>query len=449
MKNKSLSYTFLILIHAVIGMIIFVVPFLSKIYALLIPVVGLSIVIRNKNKNNEVIFVAAYLVGVEVFLRMTEGNFNNEYVKFLVIIFMLIGMFYSNFSIKSFLYVVFLFLLIPGILVASSVDDLNFDVKKAVFFNLSGAFCLGIASIYMYKKRLLFSELQNVLIAIALPVISTVIYMVLYNPSVKDVVTGTQSNFETSGGFGPNQVSTILGLGMFVFFSQLILFSKSKGEIILNSILLIFISYRAVATFSRGGVITGVAMIIFLLFVLYFFSNGRGRMKIALVFLSAGILGIGIFSYTSLQTRGLIEKRYSNRDARGREKIDRLGGRETIIDTDLKLFLDNPIFGIGVGMGKESRKESLGQAVAAHSEISRLFSEHGVFGVFAFLILILAPFAVYINNKQHLYFFSFFFFWLLTINHAALRIAAPAFVYALCLLSIQIKVPEKTEDLTS
>lgn len=445
MKNKSLSYTFLILIHAIIGLVIFAVPFLSKIFAFLIPVVGFAIVVKNQNKNNEVIFVSAYLVGVEVFLRMTGGNFNNEYVKFLVIIFMVIGMFYSNFSIRSFLYVVFLLLLIPGTLVVASIDNVDFDLKKAIFFNLSGSFCLAIASIYMYKKRLLFSELQNVLVAIGLPIVSTVIYMFLYNPSVRDVVTGTQSSFETSGGFGPNQVSTILGLGMFVFFSQLVLFSKSKIEMILNGFLLIFISYRAIATFSRGGVITGVVMIVFLLLVLYSFSNDRGRKKITLVFLLAGILGLGIFSYTSLQTRGLIEKRYSNRDARGREKIDRLGGREVIISTDLKLFLDNPIFGIGVGMGKESRKESLGQAVAAHSEISRLFSEHGVFGIFSLIILLFVPLTLYVNNRQHLYFLSFFIFWFLTINHAALRIAAPAFIYSLCLLSIQIKIPEKTE----
>jgi hypothetical protein len=36
------------------------------------------------------------------------------------------------------------------------------------------------------------------------------IYLILYTPSVRDVITGTSSNYETSGGFGPNQVATIL-----------------------------------------------------------------------------------------------------------------------------------------------------------------------------------------------------------------------------------------------
>lgn len=97
-------------------------------------------------------------------------------------------------------------------------------------------------------------------------------------------------------------------------------------------------------------------------------------------------------------------------------------------------------------MGKELRKEALGgQEAASHNEISRMFSEHGLFGIFGLLILFITPFALYINNRQHLYFLSFFVFWLLTINHAAMRIAAPAFVYALCLLSVQVKIPEKTD----
>ena len=96
-------------------------------------------------------------------------------------------------------------------------------------------------------------------------------------------------------------------------------------------------------------------------------------------------------------------------------------------------------------MGKDARKESYGTEVASHNEISRMLSEHGLFGILGLLILAITPFILYINNRQHLYFLSFFIFWLLTINHAAMRIAAPAFVYALGLLSVQVKIPEKTE----
>ena len=98
MKNTKVSYLAIIIFHALIALAVFVLPFLSKIYALLIPIVGFIIVFKNQNKNNEVLLVSAYLVGAEVFLRMTGGNLNNEYVKFSVMFFMLYGMIYSNFS---------------------------------------------------------------------------------------------------------------------------------------------------------------------------------------------------------------------------------------------------------------------------------------------------------------------------------------------------------------
>ncbi|WP_343707575.1 O-antigen ligase family protein [Flavobacterium sp.] len=446
MKNNSISYNFLILIHAIIALAVFLIPFLSKIYSALIPMIGFYIVYKNQNKNNEALFVAAYLIGVEVFLRMTYGNFNNEYVKFLVIFFMLYGMMYSNFSRDAIIYIIFLALLLPAILITSTTANLSIDVKKVLFFNLSGPVCLAVCSLYMLKRRILLKDLQNMLILMGLPIISTTVYLFLYTPSIKDVVTGTQSNFETSGGFGPNQVSTILGLGIFIFFTQLILFSKTKKDIFINGSLLIFISYRGIVTFSRGGVFTAIAMVICLFAVVYYFSNARGKSKFIVVFALTGLMSIAIWTYSSLQTHGLIGKRYANKDARGREKKDRLGGREEVMNAEINLFLKNPIFGVGAGMSKSERVEELGQEVASHSEITRLGAEHGVFGIFAFLILFFTPIVCYINNKQHLYFLSFFIFWLLTINHAAMRIAAPAFIYALCLLSVQIKIPEETEN---
>ncbi|MCV9927474.1 O-antigen ligase family protein [Flavobacterium sp. LS1R49] len=436
MKNTKLSYSFLLLIHAVIALAVFAVPFLSKIYALIIPIVGLFIVYRTKNENNEVLLVSAYLVGVEVLLRMTGGNLNNEYIKLSVASFMLIGMIYSSFSMGAFVYWIFLLLLIPGILVTATSNDFSTDIKKALVFNLSGPLCLALCSIYAFNREITFAQLQKVVLAMGLPIISITVYLFLYNPSVQSVVTGTQSNFETSGGFGPNQVSTALGLGMFVFFTQLILFSKSKKMLILNGVLLLVISYRAIVTFSRGGVITAIVAIAALLFLLYYYSNAKVRGKLALVFILTGIMGVGIWTYSSMQTSGLIGKRYANQDAIGRVKKDKLGGREAIMDAELKIFFDNPIFGVGAGEGKEYRRKALGENAASHNEITRMLSEHGLFGIFGLLILFIMPFVLYYINRGHLYFLSFYAFWLLTINHAAMRTAAPAFVYALALLNV-------------
>ncbi|WP_431243017.1 hypothetical protein ACQ9BO_25780 [Flavobacterium sp. P21] len=61
-------------------------------------------------------------------------------------------------------------------------------------------------------------------------------------------------------------------------------------------------------------------MIICLLFLVYQFSNAKGKKKFVLVAILSILMGIGIWTYSSIQTSGLIEKRYANKDALGRDK---------------------------------------------------------------------------------------------------------------------------------
>lgn len=272
---------------------------------------------------------------------------------------------------------------------------------------------------------------------LAFPLIATLVFMYLYTPSVKEVVFNTQSNFKTSGGFGPNQVSTILGLGIFLFFTKIVLSSKTKGVLLINLILFLFISFRGIVTFSRGGIITGVLMIILLMIYLFFITNSKAKNKIILFVVAGFIAFVGVWTYSSLQTSGLIDKRYANQDAKGRVKESKLTGREQLIESEFNMFLDNPIFGVGVGKNKEYREETTGIEAASHNEITRMLAEHGSLGLLGLIILLTTPLALYFNNKQNIFLFSFVVFWILTINHAAMRLAAPAFVYALSLLKVQ------------
>ncbi|MGK4569259.1 O-antigen ligase family protein [Flavobacterium sp. 3HN19-14] len=283
--------------------------------------------------------------------------------------------------------------------------------------------------------------MNSILLAVAMPIISMTTYLILYNPSVRDVVTGTDSNGETSGGFGPNQVSTLLGLGIFVFVSRSIMQSKNINTLLVNLALAAIISFRAIVTFSRGGVYTAIFMIFLFFGSIYTRFNYRAKVKLN-YFMIAIVICAGLLWYYSLmQTNGLIGNRYSNQDAAGRVKESKLTGRGELIGTELKLFYENPIFGVGVGKSIEIREQETGINAASHNELTRLLAEHGSLGILMLLILFVTPIFLHLDNRENFFMFPILFFWLLTINHAAMRIAAPSFIYSLSLLKVYIVKP--------
>lgn len=434
--SPSLNYSTLILLHVAIGLVVFVLPFLSKLYCISIFGFGIYYIIKTRNQNNEALVASAYVISAEVLLRMTDGMFFNEYAKYTVMIFLFVGMIYTGFSKNAAVYWFFLILLVPSVILSTVTLNFETNIRKAIAFNISGPVCLGISAIYCYQRKISFSRMKEILTLFCYPLIAIVTYLVLYTPSIKAVVTNTQSNFETSGGFGPNQMSTILGFGIFVFFVQLILNSPTRKLQILNASLVIIFAFRGLVTFSRGGVMTGGMMVLLLTLVLYYQSNKNGKLKISVLMILIGIASLGVWSYSTLQTNGMINKRYANEDAKGRQKKSKLSGREAIIESEIDMFLENPIFGVGVGKNREYREETTGINAASHNEISRMMAEHGSLGIMCLLILIITPLLLYLNNNQNIFVLSCIAFWIMTINHAAMRIAAPAFVYALSLLKV-------------
>lgn len=438
MKINQKTYLKLTFIHVLFGLLIFSAPILAKIYGSLIVIISLFFIIHRQNKNNEVLYAAAYFVGTEVLFRMTGGFIFNEIGKYWLIFLMFLGMYYGKFSKDAYLYWFFLILLLPGIFYASVTLNLKADLRKEIAFNMSGPFCLAFVSIYCYKRKITLNELENILLCALLPIISVVTYMYFFAPKIKDAVRGTSSNFTTSGGFGPNQVSTIIGLGVFIIFARLLFNSKSVLLTIVNASILLVLTFRGIVTFSRGGMITAGVMIFVLFFIVYRISNQLSKLKIIISVFLASIVFLVVWNYSSSQTNGMIDKRYANKDAAGRLKKDRLGGREEINGYELDMFFENPILGVGAGKNMEIKEKIMGDKVASHNEITRMLAEHGIFGIFGLMILFLVPILYYLNNKQNIYLFSFFLFWLLTINHAAMRLAAPGFIYALSLLKVTI-----------
>ena len=439
MKKEDQSYLYLIAFHICIGFLIYVVPFTSKIYGYSIFIFGIYYIIKKQNRNNEALIAAAYVVGSEVVLRMTEGNPTYEISKYGVMVFLFIGMYFSGFSRSAAPYWIYLMLLVPSVVLSTFVLNFDTNMRKTIAFNISGPVCLGVASLYTFRRHIPLQHINAILLSMGLPIVTMMVYLTLYTPSVRDIITTTQSTYETSGGFGPNQVATILGLGMFIFFSRIILASETKFLVAVNLLIALNITYRGMITFSRGGMITGFLMIILLLLFLYFKSNYTGRVKLNYILVLIVLAMTATWAYTSFQTGGLIDKRYANQDAQGRVKKSQLTGREDIAQDEIAIFLENPIFGVGVAKGVEVRRLKKGNDIPiSHDEITRLMAEHGMLGIFALLLLFFTPFFLYLENSFNMFLLCFVVFWFLTINHAAMRIAAPAFVYALALLNVQL-----------
>lgn len=394
-------------------------------------------IILKDNKNNEALMAAAYIAGAEVLYRMTGSMAFYETGKYSVILFLLIGMFYKGTSSKTVSFWIYLLILFPGVIVASFTLDYEVEFRKAIAFNLSGPVTLGVSALYCYYKKITKTQFNYVLLMLLLPLIANMIYLYLYTPSIGESLmrTGTNSNYAASGGYGPNQISTVMGMGMIILFTRLFLI-KHKLINLIDLGLLALISYRALVTFSRGGVLTAVICIIGFL-VVYFYKQDLKQQKDILRKLVVFILVfVSMWIYTSIATGGLIVNRYAGKDAQGQLKDDITTGRTELIITELQGFYHNPVIGIGVGKGKGLRSDMTGIATASHNEISRLLSEHGILGLFAVLILIAVPIIFWTKFKNNYYFLAFLAFWFLTINHSAMRIALPAFVYGLALLYI-------------
>ncbi|WP_246054137.1 MULTISPECIES: O-antigen ligase family protein [Antarcticibacterium] len=355
--------------------------------------------------------------------------------KYSVIIFLIIGMFFKGTSSRTVPYWIYLIILLPGIIVASITMSYEAEFRKLVIFNLSGPIALGVSALYCYYKKIKKEDFQKVLLMLLLPLITQMIYLFLYTPTLHEGIISLSGNYAATGGYGPNQISTVFGLGAFLLVTR-IFTVKNRFINIIDIVLLVLMGYRGVITFSRGGIFTAIICIIAFLAFFYLKQEKKEQTNTAFKIILIGISVILIWTYSSINTFGLIENRYANRTAGGELKDDITTGRVEIVENELLAFYKHPVTGIGVGKGKEYREENFGFGIASHNEISRLLSEHGLLGIVAILILIFVPIVFWTKFKNNYYFLAFVAFWFLTINHSAMRIALPAFVYGLALLYI-------------
>jgi hypothetical protein len=189
---------------------------------------------------------------------------------------------------------------------------------------------------------------------------------------------------------------------------------------------------QSVMTFSRSGIYNVIGATIVLMFF-HFQKLSEGVKRTAPIVVLGLVFFFLVFPKLDDFTGGKLQERFEETGT---------SNRMDIIGSDLDIFADNPILGVGVGVSKSARREYVGFAAASHTEMSRLISEHGAFGIAAILCILLGVLLTFKQQSSVLgrALVAGLATWaLLYMLNAGMRLAAPG--YALGLAFIQIVYP--------
>lgn len=253
---------------------------------------------------------------------------------------------------------------------------------------------ISMLLIFASKERFTTNEYIKLFKFIALPIIPILMFLTIKTPKFDDLTFNTASSFETTGGFGSNQVATILGLGLAVITILLFLKKYIVNYFILNVSLVLYLLFRAFISFSRGGVV--VAGIAILVFVFIYSMKSAAAMKKYTLYITLSILAIIIiFDFANELSGNKLFLRYTGQKENANTEITVnaiTSNRTSIAVTDIYMFADNIAFGVGPGQSRYNREKYGGFPIVPHTEYTRLLSEHGIGGLLVVIILSLFPF---------------------------------------------------------
>jgi len=339
---------------------------------------------------------------------MTGGYFLYETGKYGVAFFLIVGLTQRNrYFTPNVAFIFYLLLICLGIAFTTVPEEAS--LRKAIVFNLSGPILLAVCGFYCYKRKFNKKEIERVLMALVYPVVTMCVYLYFRTPTLEEIVFTGTANWEASGMMGPNQVSTSIGVGIAALSVLLLMKRTFTGFFPVDGIVIVYFTYRALITFSRGGLFTAIIAILIFTFFYLRQSSISVKQLVPYAFITFFIIA-GIWLYTSDITGGMLNNRYTGKDKRGVQKEDLSSGRLAILEEQFESFSENPFFGIGVGNGKYKRLSGSKKVTAAsHNELGRLMEEHGLIGLSAIVLLFLLPIYLFSNmksfNKPFLLFF--------------------------------------------
>jgi hypothetical protein len=418
-SNKNVAWT---IFHVILGWLSTISPFALIFWFYFVLFDGLFKLFKRK-EILLLLVVFSYLISFEVLDRMAETSpyIPYELGKYMLLVMSLMGVW--RFGIRSIKGVFMVLLIIP----AAFYDVSQVRISKDIISYLLAPLTVGLGLSFADKVKITEHQLNFILKLIYWSCLSSLIFTILKTPDFSEIEFDLGANFDTTGGHASNQVSTILGLGLFLSFYSVYNRKLFSGNYILDISILIAFSFQGLLTFSRGGMLVGVFCAIILVLT--------SKIKFTKIMIGVLIVFVlfGSFNYANSLTSGNLLLRYQGETQgtlvgnKEKDLNNIVTGRLNILEEDLDLWLKYPIFGAGVGASTYLRDDV---KVASHVELSRLLADHGIFG----LIYSILFFGMFFQYRSKVYsgnsiLYILIIFALLTTFHAAMRtFVTPLFV---------------------
>jgi O-Antigen ligase len=369
-----------------------------------------------------VVYAATYITGAEVLWRMTGSYSFWEGGKYAVAAVFIVAMIRHRRLKPAISPVLYFALLVPSALLTLWTLP-GGGWRDAFSTNLSGPFSLMIAGCFFSQVTLSRQQLHKAFLMLIGPIIGIGAVALFEIVTAEKISFGRSSSLVTSGGFGPNQVSSILGLGALISFLLLVDRKANLKLRIVSGLLIVFFSAQSALTFSRGGLYNAAGAI--LLASLFLLKDPRTRFQ----FLMVAVLLVGTAYFLVLPrldafTGGALTARFEATTTTGREQLAQM---------DMDIFYDNPILGVGPGLAPWYHA-GMGFKAMAHTEFTRLLAEHGIFGLAALLVFLTALAGNVLKQRsyEHRAFMAALSGWTLVyMLNAGMRVVAPSLMFGL------------------
>jgi O-antigen ligase len=433
-KSANIQIILFLLIHLPLALLMELSPWFSTIYATIVVLFGLRAAILRRA--HLVIYSIAYIASCEVLWRMSRAHLVWEYAKYAIVLIVLFALLAEwqqrgNFRrIRTVVPIFILALLTPGVVL--TVLELGIvEGRDPISFNLAAYLVIIMAALYLWDRPVSQTQTVRILLAIMAPAVGITFLAIYYTfRSLETLEFVAASNWITSGSYGPNQVSNIMGLGALAGTMLLVLMPRNQGAKLLILIATITMLVQGLLTFSRGGIYSFVLALAF--FGFHLLSNGRARRRFVLLFAVVSVaLIVGLYPMVDDFTGGVLSERFSDTDTTARLELAQI---------DIQVFLENPFVGVGVGKVDDYHEAYFGSVLSTHTEFTRLFAEHGLLGIITLLFLLWMLFKRYIANPPgpSRAISTAFAVWSMSIMvHSAMRLAAIPLILALALVAWQ------------